>query len=312
MTSRSTARKGAAGSTTRRGSPAKDTADVAPSSPAVRAAAHRANAAHAAAPNALHTDIAWSTTDAIGVHGYDLTRDLIGKVDLGGMAYLSITGRMPSANEARMINALLVTLVEHGMTPSAIAARMTYTGAPEAMQASIAAGLLGLGSVFVGSTETAARMVGEGIAGRRTGETLRQLADRIVDEFRGSGRQIPGVGHPIHKPIDPRTPKLFALARATGFSGEHVQLMRLVASRAERVYGRSLPINATGAIGAISCEMGLPWQACRGLAVIARAVGLTGHLLEEARRPMGREIWRRVDDEASAHARGSFGARRGA
>lgn len=259
----------------------------------------------------LHTDIAWSTADAIGVHGYDLTKEIIGRIDLGGMAFLSITGRMPDSNESRMINALLVTLVEHGMTPSAIAARMTYTGAPEALQASIAAGLLGLGSVFVGSTETAARMVGEGIAGRREGETLRQLADRIVDEFRQSGRQIPGVGHPIHKPIDPRTPRLFSIARATGFSGEHVQLLKLVSARAEKVYGRSLPINATGAIGAISCEMGLPWQACRGLAVIARSVGLTGHLLEEARRPMGKEIWRRVDDEASSHARGKLRRQRG-
>ncbi|HWS75880.1 MAG TPA: citryl-CoA lyase [Quisquiliibacterium sp.] len=258
----------------------------------------------------LHTDIAWSTADAIGVHGYDLTRDLIGKIDLGGMAFLSIMGRMPTANESTMINALLVTLVEHGMTPSAIAARMTYTGAPEALQASVAAGLLGLGSVFVGSTETAARMVGEGLAGRREGETLRQLADRLVAEFRESGAQIPGVGHPIHKPIDPRTPRLFAIAKANGFSGDHVKLLQLVASRAEKVYGRSLPINATGAIGAISCEMGLPWQACRGLAVIARSVGLTGHLLEEARRPMGKEIWRRVDDEASAHARGRLRGKR--
>lgn len=207
----------------------------------------------------LHTDIGWSTADAIGVHGYDLTNELIGRIDLGGMAWLSITGRMPDARQARMINALLVTLVEHGMTPSAIAARMTYTGAPEALQASIAAGLLGLGSVFVGSTETAARMLGEGLAGRREGETLQQLAERIVEEFRAGGRIIPGVGHPVHKPIDPRTPRLFEIAAETGFSGEHVQLMKLVAAHAEKVHGRSMPINATGAIGAISCEMGLPW-----------------------------------------------------
>jgi len=85
-----------------------------------------------------------------------------------------------------------------------------------------------------------------------------------VAEFRQSGAQIPGVGHPIHKPIDPRTPRLFAIAKANGFSGDHVKLLQLVASRAEKAYGRSLPINATGAIGAISCEMSLPWQACRG------------------------------------------------
>jgi citrate synthase len=254
----------------------------------------------------LHTDIAWSTADAIGVHGYDLTRDLIGKIDLGGMAFLSIMGRMPTANESTMINALLVTLVEHGMTPSAIAARMTYTGAPESMQAAMAAGLLGLGSVFVGTTETSARMLTDAMATRKPGQTLEALADEVVERMARDKQQIPGVGHPIHKPIDPRTPRLFALARENGFHGDFVELLQLIARAGERRLKRELPINATGAIGAICCEMGIPWQACRGIAVMARAVGLVGHILEESRQPMGRELWRRIDDEAVAHMRGAF------
>jgi len=121
---------------------------------------------------------------------------------------------------------------------------------------------------------------------------------------RAAGVPVPGLGHPIHKPIDPRVPRLFALARANGFGGPYIRLMQLVARRAAKAHGRPLPINATGAIGAICCEMKLPWQACRGLGVMARAVGLVGHVLEEIRRPMAREIWHRIENEATAHARG--------
>jgi citrate synthase len=86
--------------------------------------------------------------------------------------------------------------------------------------------------------------------------------------------------------------------------------MRLVARRAAKAYGRALPINATGAIGAICCEMRLPWEVCRGLGVMARAVGLVGHILEESRRPIAQEVWHRVEEEATAHARGRLRRKR--
>ena len=196
-----------------------------------------------------------------------------------------------------------VALVEHGITPSALATRMTYTGAPEAMQAAVAAGLLGLGSVFVGTTEGAARMLQESLPGGKAKGSIDALARAIVDDYRKSGRAIPGLGHPLHKPVDPRTPRLFAIARSSRVSGNYIRLMQAIASRAESIYGKNLPINATGAVGAICCELGLPWNACRGIGVMARAVGLVGHALEESRRPMGAEIWHRVDEEATAHLR---------
>ena len=258
----------------------------------------------------LRSDIAWSTPERIGVFGYDLVRDLIGRVSLGDMGFLEVTGRLPNARESRMFNAMLVTLVEHGIVPSTLATRLTYTGAPEALQAAVAAGLLGLGSVFVGSIEAAARMLAAALPDPKAKVRLPELADQIVADQRAAGRIIPGLGHPIHKPIDPRTPRLFAVARATGFSGRYVELMRLVARRAAKTYGRALPINATGAIGAICCEMRLPWQVCRGLGVMARAVGLVGHILEESRRPIAQEVWHRVEEEATAHARGRLRRKR--
>jgi citrate synthase len=258
----------------------------------------------------VRSDIAWSTPERIGVFGYDLVRELIGRVSLGDMGFLEVTGRLPNVRESRMFNAMLVTLVEHGIVPSTLATRLTYTGAPEALQAAVAAGLLGLGTVFVGSIEGATRTLGAALPDPKAKVALPALADKIVADHRATGKIIPGLGHPIHKPIDPRTPRLFAVARATGFSGPYVKLMQLVARRAAKAYGRPLPINATGAIGAICCEMRLPWQVCRGLGVMARAVGLVGHILEESRRPMAQEVWHRMEEEATAHARGRLRRKR--
>ena len=254
----------------------------------------------------LRSDIAWSTHDRIGVLGYDLCRDLIGKVSLGDMGFLEITGHLPKKNESKMFNALLVTLVEHGIVPSTLATRMTYTGAPESMQASVAAGLLGLGSVFVGSTENAARMLKDALPSSDSDVNLRAIANDLVEDYRSNKRILPGLGHPIHKPLDPRTRKLFSIARRTGFHGHYITLMKLISKRAEKVFDRALPINATGAIGAIACEMDIPWHACRGIGVMARAVGLVGHVLEESRRPIGLEVWQRTEHEASSRNRGKL------
>ena len=251
----------------------------------------------------LRSDIGWSTADRISIFGKDLPSEILGRLNLGDMGFLEIKGRLPDANESRMFNAMVVCLAEHGITPSAIAARMTYMGAPEAMQAAVAAGLCGLGSVFVGSTETCARMLVEALPDPKARADLPALAARVVADFRARKQIVPGIGHPIHKPVDPRTPRLFEIAAETGFSGRYVELIRLVSAEAERASGKSLPINATGAIGAICCEMGFDWKICRGLGVMARAVGLVGHLLEESRNPMAGEIWHRVEDEASEHAR---------
>jgi citrate synthase len=254
----------------------------------------------------LRSAIGWSTADRIGVWGYDLTRELIGRVNLGDMGFLEIAGRLPNARESRMFNALLVTLVEHGIVPSTLATRMTVAGAPEALQAAVAAGLLGLGSVFVGSTEAAARMLQDALPDPAADVSLRATARRVVAEHRAARRFVPGLGHPIHKPVDPRTPRLFAIARANGFSGRYVELMKLIATHAGQAFERPLPVNATGAIGAIACEMGLPWQACRGIGVMARAVGLVGHALEELREPLASEVWHRTEEEASAPIRGKL------
>lgn len=254
----------------------------------------------------LKSDIAWSTTEQIGVHGYDLCNDLIGKVTLGDMAFLEITGRLPKPQESSMFEAIAVTLVEHGVVPSTLAARLTYDGAPEAIQGAVAAGLLGLGNVFVGSMETAAKMLSEALRDAAPSEPLHAVAKRLVDGYVAERKIVPGIGHPKHKPLDPRAVRLVVLAREYGFYGRHVQLMEQVVAASEAAYARPLPMNATGAIGAICCELQFPWSVVRGIGIISRSVGLVGHILEEQRNPIGVEVFMRAEEEASAHIVGQF------
>ena len=240
----------------------------------------------------IKSDLSWSTTDKIVVRGRDLPGEILGHLNLGDMAFLELMARTPNAQESKMFNAMVVTLVEHGVTPSALAARLTYLGAPEAMQAAVAAGLCGLGSVFVGSTEGCAKMLFEAIKDDKTID-LKALAKQIVAD----NKRIPGLGHPIHKPVDPRTVRLFQIGKETGFYGWYCQLIEAIGKE------KNMVVNATGAIGALACEIGLDWRAVRGLGVMARAVGLVGHLLEESRNPMAEEVWHRIEEEASSHLR---------
>jgi citrate synthase len=235
-------------------------------------------------PKSIRSDIAWSTVDRIVVRGKDLPNEILGHLNLGDMAFLELTGRAPNERESKIFNAMVVTLVEHGITPSALVARLTYLGAPEALQAAVAAGLLGLGSVFVGSMEGVARLLSESIAHGKDAKT-------IVAE----NKRIPGLGHPIHKPVDPRTKRLFELARETGFYGKYCELMEEIAK------AKGITLNATGAIGALACELGLDWKVVKGLGVMARAVGLVGHILEETREPMAEEVWLRTEEESTRH-----------
>ncbi len=251
----------------------------------------------------LRTDISWSTEDTITIKGLDLCRDIMGKVSLGDMAFLELTDRLPDERESRVFNALAVILVEHGMTPSAIVTRMTICGAPEAMQAAVAAGLNGLGSVFVGSMENAARLLQTALPDPAAEVDIAALARQIVEQERSNDRTIPGIGHHIHKPVDPRAPRLFDIAEENGYSGPYVALMKAVADEAGRQLGKSLPVNATGAIAAVASELQIPWNIVRGIGVMARAIGLVAHVLEELRDPMAREIKAMVEEQATAHHR---------
>jgi citrate synthase len=229
----------------------------------------------------FETKIGMSKPDAIYVHGYNLTEDLIGNITLADMAFLGATHRRPTGEESKMLNACMVAVCEHGFTPSSISARLTYLGAPEAVQAAVAAGLLGAGSVYLGAMENTAQMLQEGWETYGLNQEVAMVATRILEERKEKKLQVMGFGHPVHRPVDPRTPRLFSLAEELGFNGKHTALMKEIHRQMCEQKEKQITLNAAGAIGAVLSDMNLHFSVVKAFAVAARAVGLIGHIVEE-------------------------------
>lgn len=240
----------------------------------------------------MQTAIATHSHDKITIRGADLVSELIGELTFTEMAFFQIRGRRPNATETKIWDTVLVTLMEHGFTPSVIATRMIAMSSPEASQAAVAAGLLAVGSQFVGTTEQAAELIAALLEDPRGVEAA---AHATAVRFRTDRIALPGFGHHLHRPDDPRTPKLFAVARAAGVPGRHIAALEVLSAAVDEVYGRHITINATGAIAAILGEIDTPPSLMRGLSVISRAAGLVGHIEEERIQPVGRALWDHVE-----------------
>ena len=251
----------------------------------------------------LRTDIGTTTADSITVRGHDLAGELMGNVTFTELAFLLVQGRMPEPGETVLLDAVLVSLADHGLTPTVLAARLTHTGAPESLQGSVAAGLLGAGSVFLGVVEDAAVFLAAIVAQANDEAGLRAAADAAVTARLGAGRRVPGLGHPIHKVEDPRTPRMYAIAAEAGALGPHLRALELVAESAAGRAGRRLPINGAGAAGAALADLGFAPEIVRGFALLARTAGVVAHLAEEMERPLGMALFRDVD-ERLAEGRG--------
>ncbi len=243
--------------------------------------------------SALKTQIATSTETTITVRGKDLVNDLIGRLSFTEFIYFLVCHRVPSPGETRVLDACLVTIAEHGLTPSSIVTRLIADSVPEETQVAMAAGLLAVGSVFVGTMEGCGAILKRGIA--QGGDLDAYCRDTVAD-FRARKATLPGFGHPIHKPDDPRVPRLFAIAAECGVAGDYIALLKRLGTELDRQAGRHLTINATGAIAALLLEIGLPVEIMRGIAVVSRAGGLTGHIVEERATHSGRAIWGMVED----------------
>jgi citrate synthase len=245
----------------------------------------------------ITTGVGASTADAIYVRGRDVARELMGNVGLGEMAFLLVAGREPSAPEALMFNAALISLADHGLTPTVLAARLTYTGAPESIQGAVAAGILGAGSVYLGVTEDTARYLGEIIARAGSDEesALADAAKAAVQDTADSGARVPGLGHGIHKSGDPRTARLYELAVRAGGDWPHMRTLKHLQAAAEERYGRSFPINGAGTAGAVFADLGFPPRVARGLVLIARSAGLVAQVYEESETPLGHGLYADVE-----------------
>lgn len=258
------------------------------------------------------TGLGTSNADSITLLGHDLASELLGKTSFGELAFWLITKRRPTKSDLVMFEAVLTALADHGFTPTAIAARLTYTSAPDSLQGALAAGLLGGGSRFLGVTEDCANFLSATLHAQLglpatsalpvNGDGLPvadsdwdALATKVMAARKAEGKFVPGLGHPVHKVQDPRTPVLFALAREHGTYGPHLALFEALGRVAPAVLGKALPLNGAGVCGAVLADLRMPMGVLRGVALLARCAGLLGHLVEEQTDPIGIDVYMNVD-----------------
>jgi len=249
------------------------------------------------------TSLGASDADSITLLGHDLAQDLMGKVGFGELALWMVTQKRPTPSEVRVFEAVLVALADHGFTPTAIAARLTYLSAPDSLQGAMAAGLLGGGSRYLGVTEDAGQFLAAVLAAASVVPAddagFDELALAAVRSAREAGKFIPGLGHPVHKVRDPRTPVLISIAEEEGLRGPHLRLFEAIGRVHPQVLGRTLPLNGAGTCGAVLADLDLPLGLLRGFALLARAAGLLGQLAEEQRTPIASDIYMSVDRNAT-------------
>ena len=250
-------------------------------------------------PQKFQSGIGTSSADAITLLGKDLASEILGKVSFGDLAFWLIAKRRPTADELVMFEAVLAALADHGFTPTAIAARLTYASAPDSLQGALAAGLLGGGSRFLGVTEDCALFLKQHLQTLDTVPATEsawdEVATKVVSATRDSKKFVPGLGHPVHKVGDPRTPVLFALAREHKTFGDHLSLFEAIGRVHPQILKKTLPQNGAGVCGAVLADLGLPMGVLRGVALLARCAGLLGHLVEEQQNPVGIDIYMAVD-----------------
>ena len=237
--------------------------------------------------NAL-TSICTSTPAAITVRGQDLCSEVIGQMDFTSYFWLLVTGSQPTPPQQALTNAVLCAIAEHGLVPSVATARMTFAAAPEAFHGAVAAGLLGCGSVVLGSAEVAGRFLASCLAGvNDEGLSASASAQRAIAALRAQRKAVPGFGHPEHSAGDPRANRLLELARDHGVEGAHIGMLRTIQQEIPAAIGRDLPINVNGAIPAVMLDAGFPLAALKGISLLARTASLIAHLQEETERPIG-------------------------
>ncbi|HEV7433425.1 MAG TPA: citryl-CoA lyase [Pseudorhizobium sp.] len=235
-----------------------------------------------------YTAIATSDEASITVRGFDLCSELIGRIGFTDYFWLLVVGSRPSEAQRAMMDACLVAIAEHGLVPSVQAARMTLAAGPEAWQGAVASGLLGMGSVVAGSSESAGRYLAEVLAeADANGGDMQAAAVASLQALKVARKKVAGLGHPQHSGGDPRADRLLEISDSLGVSGRYVETLRHLAKHAPVIMGRPLPINVSGAIPAVILDAGWPLEALKAVPLLARTAGLAAHLYEESLRSIG-------------------------
>jgi citrate synthase len=241
--------------------------------------------------------------DRVEVRGRDLA-EVMGRLSFTEYFHLLLTGREPSENERFFLDLLLIAIAEHGMMPTNVAARMTLAADPGSLQGAVAAGILGCGPVILGTSELCAALLERAQAEVENGADAEAVARRIARETRERGDKLPGFGHPVHRPLDPRAERILELADQRGVSGPHVLLARQLRDGAAQAWGRPLPMNVAMPIAAVMLDLGFGAAAVKAVPILARTAGLLAHLTEEREHPLGFLMASRAE-EAITYERGN-------
>ncbi len=234
------------------------------------------------------TAICAADESSVSIRGLDLCHDLMGKMSFSAFFCCLLTGKEPSDQQVLFVDAALLAIAEHGLTPSVQASRMTHAADPGSVQGAVAAGILGCGSVVLGTAEIVGSLLARGIEdAEKTGQSYADSADTLVQNIRAEKRKLPGFGHPLHKRGDPRCERLLELAEDRGVAGPHVAFARALKQAADREYQRPMVMNVSAAIPAVLLDLEFPLAAMKGIPILARTAGLLAHLLEESERPIG-------------------------
>lgn len=236
-------------------------------------------------PGGRKTHIAKASAERVEVRGRDLVGDVMGRLTFTEYFHLLLTGDEPSERQRFFLDLVLVAIAEHGLMPSNVAARMTLAADPAALQGAVAAGLLGAGPVILGTSGECARLL-------ESDEDPLELARGIHE----AGGKVPGFGHPIHRPVDPRAERILALADEHGVSGRNVARARALRDAVAELWDKPLPLNVAMAIAAVLLDLGYTADAVRAVPILARTAGLLAHLAEEREQPIGLHLGRVAED----------------
>ncbi|HEX7034956.1 MAG TPA: citryl-CoA lyase [Pseudomonadales bacterium] len=240
-------------------------------------------------PTRARSGICGYDADTISIRGKGLTTEIMGRYGFTELFLLQALGTEPTRLQVTIVDAVMVTIMEHGLVPSAVVTRLTHYGAPESFQGAVVAGLLGVGDRYAGTASECGAVLERLVA---VPEPRR--ADAAVEElrrYRAAKRPVPGFGHPIHQAVDPRVERLLEIVRDAGAGGEYVRAMYLLQDTLRRELGKPLVTNISAAMGAAMAEAGIPSGMMRGVVLTARCAGLVGHLFEEMRTPAAPAIW---------------------
>jgi len=248
------------------------------------------------------TCIAGYDADQISIRGRNLVTELMGEVTFSQMILLQLLGRKPTRVQTRILDAVLVTIMEHGLIPSAIVSRLTLYGAPESVQGAVAAGLLGVGDQFAGTASACAKILEPMVAAPRAKRAA--LARTAISTLRTANRPIPGFGHPTHRMGDPRVKRLVSIVKGAGANGEYLAALTTLERCVRQETGKKLVTNVSAALAAAMGEAGIPAQAMRGIILTARCAGLAGHVYEESQNPIAPAMWKAIEKEIGYDAEG--------